>query len=103
MNEPDTHQDPEVDAPVYGDLDFTREEATYQREKARLVREHLGKIAMIRGDNVVGVYRTVNEAILDGYHRFGDIRMIFKEICESDTFDMIGRGDINDPSFKRLD
>ena len=53
-------------------VDFSREEAAYQRERARLVREHLGRIALIHGDDFVGVFSTIDEAIWEGYQRFGN-------------------------------
>jgi hypothetical protein len=82
--------------------DLSREEAAYQREKERLVRDHLGKIALIRFDEVVGVFDNVNDAILEGYRRFGRKRMICREITAHDEPDWVSNVDVNHPCCRRL-
>jgi hypothetical protein len=93
--------------PVVGENDpppdLSREEAAYQRERERLVRDHLGKIALIRFDEVVGVFDDVDAAVLEGYRRFGWGRMIFREITALDEPEFIPHVDVNHPSFRRLD
>ena len=42
-----------------------REEAAFERERARLVRDHLGHIAVILGDEIAGVYPTLYDAEMD--------------------------------------
>jgi hypothetical protein len=83
--------------------DLSREEAAYERERARLVRDHLGKIALVRFDEVVGVFDNVDDALIEGHRRFGWGRMIFVEITASDEPDYVANVDINHPSFKRID
>jgi hypothetical protein len=84
--------------------DFTRENAAYEREQERLVRDHLGKIALVHEDEVVGAFDTADEALLEGYRRFGLVRMMFKEIRDpAEPPDFISLVDINHPSFQRLD
>jgi hypothetical protein len=84
-------------------LDLSREEATYQREHARLVRDHLGQIVLIRFDEVVGVYATPAEALAEGFRRFGDARWICRPITEKDEPEFIPHVDINHPAFRRID
>jgi hypothetical protein len=97
----------ELPPPVLGPddppTDFSRELAAYAKEEERLVRDHLGQIALIHGDAVVGAFPTADEAYLEGFRRFGDVRMMFKEIRDPDSPDFISLVDINHPSFKRLD
>ena len=50
---------------------FTRELETYEREKSRLVAESEGKYALIRGDVVVSVWDTYEDALKAGYGKFG--------------------------------
>src|SRR5262245_41058380 len=83
--------------------DLSREEAAYQRERERLVRDHLGQIALIHGDEVVGVYATLLEAETNGYGRFGNARLVFRPITEGDEPEFISHVDITHPSFQRLD
>jgi hypothetical protein len=83
--------------------DYSREMAAYEKERARLVREHLGKIALVHQDEVVGAFATADEAFLEGFRRFGLVRMMLKEIRDPDLPDFVSHVDINHPSFKRLD
>ena len=83
--------------------DLSREEAAFEREWPRLVREHLGKIAAIHGDDIVGVYDNIDDAVVDTCSRLGRVRLIYIEITEGDETAYIANVDVNHPSFKRLD
>jgi hypothetical protein len=83
--------------------DLSREDAAFERERPRLLREHPGKIAVVRGDDIVGVFEDLNEATLEAYRRFGRTRMVFYLIVERDEPEWIANVDVNHPSFKRLD
>jgi hypothetical protein len=56
----------ELPPPVLGPddppIDFARELAAYQEEEERLVRDHLGRIALAHGDEVVGAFDTAGSA-----------------------------------------
>jgi hypothetical protein len=85
-------------------LDLTRENAAFERERARLVRDHLGEIALIHGDEVVGVFPNASEAIVEGYTRFGiNARIVCRPITEKDEPEFVSFVDINHPSVRRLD
>jgi hypothetical protein len=83
--------------------DLSREAAVFERERDRLVRDHLGKIALIRGDEIVGVFGTLDEALLEGRRRAGAGRMVFWEITASDEPEWISNVDVTHPSFQRID
>jgi hypothetical protein len=93
--------------PVLGEndppLDLTRENAAFEKERARLVRDHLGKIAVIHLDEIVGVYDTLEEAETDVYPRFGMVRLIFRPITEKDEPEFIPHADLDHPSLRRVD
>jgi hypothetical protein len=82
-------------------IDFSREEAAYQRERGRLVRDHLGKIALIRLDEVVGAFPSAGEAFLEGFRRFGTKKVMLREIRDPDEPDFISLVDVTHPSFQR--
>ncbi len=84
-------------------LDLSRENAAFERERPRLVREHLGHVALIHGDDVVGAYPTCGEAITEGYRRFGRVRLICRLITERDEPEFVPYIDINHPSVRRID
>ncbi len=71
--------------------------------REQLVRDHLGKIALIRFDEVVGVFDNVNQAIIEGHRRFGHKRMICREITAHDEPEWISNIDANHPSCRRVD
>jgi hypothetical protein len=81
--------------------DISREKAAYERERPRLVREHLGKVAVIHGDDLVGVYDNIDDAVIDSCTRLGRVRLLFFEITASDEPEYVPNVDINHPSFKR--
>jgi hypothetical protein len=83
--------------------DLSREDAAFERERARLVRDHLGQVALIHGDEVVGAFPTLYEAETEGYRRFGNARLICRPITERDEPEFIPHVDINHPSVLRLD
>jgi len=103
MNQQKTEDEWPVLEPDDPPLDLSRENAAYDNVREQLLRDHRGKIALIHGDEVVGVFATVGEALLEGYRRFGLVRMVPREIRDDDGPEYIGPVDINHPSFKKLD
>jgi hypothetical protein len=81
-------------------IDFSREEAAYEKAREKLVRNHLGKIALVHLDEVIGAFPTADEAFLEGFRRFGRAKMMFKEIRDPDPPDWISIVDLNHPSIK---
>jgi hypothetical protein len=83
-------------------LDLARENAAFERERARLVRDHLGQIALIHGDEVIGAYPTLDAALTEGFHRFGYVRLICRPITAKDEPEFIPHVDLSHPSFRRI-
>jgi hypothetical protein len=84
--------------------DLSREDAAFERERPRLVREHLGKIVLVHGDEVLGPFDTLGEAEREGYRRFGiNARMICCLITEKDEPEWVSNVDLNHPSIRRID
>jgi hypothetical protein len=84
-------------------VDFSREEAAYQRQRSRLVRDHLDQIALVHDDEVVGAFPTAGEAIREGVRRFGLVKMMLREIRDPDESEYIPHVDVNHPSFRSFD
>jgi hypothetical protein len=103
MNQQNTHEDFLTLGPDDPPVDFSREQAAYEREKSRLVRDHLGQIALIHGDDVIGVFGTADEAFLEGFRRFGLVKTMLKEIRDPEPLEFVSLVDVNHPSVKRLD
>jgi hypothetical protein len=84
--------------------DLSREDAAFERERARLLRDHPGKVALVRDDDVVGVFDDANDAIFEGYRRFGPgQRMVIRTITEPEEPAYMPNVDVNHPSFLRKD
>ena len=83
-------------------IDFSREEAAYAKVEDQMVRDYLGKIALIHGDDVIGAFDTADQALEEGCRRFGLVRMMFKEIRDpNEPPDFISLADATHPSFKK--
>lgn len=59
--------------------------ATFDEHRRRLVREAPGKFVLIYGDRIVGVFDTDDDALAQGYERFGNVPFLVKEITEADV------------------
>jgi hypothetical protein len=69
-----------------------------------LVRDHLGKIALVLGDEVIGAFDTADEAFLEGFRRFGYVRLMLKEIRDPNApLDFVTMVDPTHPSSTPVD
>jgi hypothetical protein len=83
-------------------FDFSRENAAYLKEADRLARDHLGKIALVHEDEVVGVFNDPDEAYAEATRRFGlGAIVMVREIRDPKApLDFISLVDANHPSCK---
>ncbi len=68
-----------------------RELATYEREKARLLREHEGKFVLIYHDDVIGIFNTQFEAIDEGWKLFPNEPILTRKVTPIDEVVFIPR------------
>lgn len=59
--------------------------ATFDAHRRELVRDAPGKFVLIYLDRIVGVFDTDDEALAQGYERFGNVPFLVKEIAEADA------------------
>ncbi len=59
-----------------------RELATFERAKANLLATARGKYVLIHGDEVAGTFESQNDAINEGWRRFGFVPILTKRIVE---------------------
>lgn len=64
---------------------FSSELATYEANKAELLKSHAGKFALIHGKEVVGVFDSETNALQEGYKRFGPVPLYIKEILPEES------------------
>jgi len=62
-----------------------KELQTYDANKVELVSNFEGKFALVKDDEVVGVFDTEFDAIRQGYKRFGPVPFLVKQIVEFET------------------
>lgn len=58
--------------------------AYYQRRRDELVARESGRFALIKGEQLIGVYDTLEEALTAGYSRFGLEPFLAKLISQTD-------------------
>jgi hypothetical protein len=68
-----------------------KELATFEREKARLLREAEGKFVLIVGEDVLGVFDTQFDAIDEGWKRFPGRAILTKKITPTEEVVFIPR------------
>lgn len=56
------------------------ESATFETVKERLLAEHRGKFVLIHGSEVIGVFDTQGDALVEGYRRFGYVDLFTKRL-----------------------
>lgn len=69
-----------------------KELATFERHKERLLAESAGKYALIRDDQLEGVWDTYEDALKTGYSRFGLEPFLVKRIVGLDSILFVSRG-----------
>jgi hypothetical protein len=61
-----------------------REQAVYDANLPQWLREHDGAHVLIKGREVVGFYRSFDEALDAGYARFGVVSLFVKKVAASE-------------------
>jgi len=53
---------------------------TYEQQRDNLLRTSEGKFVLVRGNQVVGIFDSKMDAIAAGYHQFGNVPFLVKQI-----------------------
>jgi hypothetical protein len=64
---------------------FAAEKATFETNRAQLFSEHPGKYVLVKGDDILGVFDTENDAVREGYARFGSQAFYVRQITQFDN------------------
>ncbi|MBI5794383.1 hypothetical protein HZA87_04890 [Candidatus Uhrbacteria bacterium] len=70
---------------------LSQELTTYQSEKARLLAESNGKFVLVKGTDIIGVYVSQDDALQEGYRRFGNTEFLVKQITALEEFSNFSR------------
>ena len=60
----------------------SKEIANYQQNKEAILRDNSGKFVLIKGDKIIGIYDTRNDAIKVGIDKFSNSPFLVKKISE---------------------
>lgn len=58
---------------------------TYKRHRDELLGKHEGKYVLVYRDQVIGVFDSKRDAIVQGYERFGNVPFLVKQIVKVET------------------
>jgi hypothetical protein len=58
--------------------------ATFSKMKADLLRDHAGKFALIKGDQLIGSFDTAENAFSAGVERFGREPFLVRKVTEQE-------------------
>ena len=67
------------------------ESRTYEANVARWAEEHDGEFVLIRGTEVVGFYTTNEQALSEGYRRFGIVSFFVKKVSRQAQAHFVSR------------
>ncbi|MCK9461238.1 MAG: hypothetical protein M0R80_16545 [Proteobacteria bacterium] len=62
-----------------------RELATYRANHAQLLGDHKGKFVLIKDDDVVDVFASIDDALKHGYELFENEPFLVKQVLEVDV------------------
>lgn len=72
-------------------MSLEQELKTYQKEKEKLLQESKGKFVLIKGGEIIGVYASQEDALAEGYKKFGNEEFLVKEITEVEPVNFFTR------------
>jgi hypothetical protein len=58
---------------------------TYEQHRDRLLGKQEGKYVLIHKDQVIGVYDSKMDAIAQGYHQFGNVPFLVKQVLKVES------------------
>jgi len=80
---------------LYGKINknmvLEKELKTYNSLKNKLLEESRGKFALIKGQDLIGVFENRETALSEGYKRFGNEEFLVKEIIEVEAIHFFTR------------
>jgi hypothetical protein len=60
--------------------------AYYEKHKEQLLAKHAGQIVLVKGEALIGVFNTIDEALTEGARRFGLQSMLVRQVTPVEKF-----------------
>ena len=76
---------------IHMDGDLTKELQTYQAHREQLLQKAKGRFVLIKGDAIIGDFGSYDDALSQGYARFGNAVFLVKEVKEDETVNSFSR------------
>jgi len=70
-------------------LELKTELKYFNKIKDGLLPEHSGKFALVKGEKLIGVYKTAKNAYLAGLKKMGAKQFLIKEVLEKENVEYI--------------
>lgn len=61
-----------------------RERQYFSKHHAELLARHLGKVVLIKDEELIGAFNTIEEALAEGARRFGLTPFLVREVTASE-------------------
>jgi len=61
----------------------------FEAHRAEWLKHHAGKFALVRGEDLVGVYDTSDAAYEEGVERWGNVAFLVKQILSVDPIEQM--------------
>jgi hypothetical protein len=65
-------------------MELQTEQAYFEKIRERLLKDHRGKFALIKNEELVGVFDTAENAYVAGVQKFGNVAFLIKQVVESE-------------------
>lgn len=72
-------------------MSLDQELKTYEREKEKLLSEAGGKFVLIKESEILGVFASQEDALAEGYKKFGNEEFLVKEVIEIEPVNFFSR------------
>lgn len=66
-------------------MHLNKELQTFARNKARLLIEKKGRFVLIKNEKVISDFENYDEALTDGYRKFGNTEFLIKQVVENEV------------------
>ena len=64
---------------------------TYKKEKESLLSKHAGKFVLIKGQKIIGLFVSKDDALKEGYKKFNNREFLVKQIMDIEPVNFITR------------
>ncbi len=65
-------------------MELQTERAYFEKNRERLLKEHEGKFALIKGSELIGTFDTAEMAYITGVQRFGNVPLLIKQVVKEE-------------------